>query len=1003
MTHEERQERIEEFRKSIKHYGEYYTDLPIIANEFIEYITNPNASLPSTTFSMGWFNFQILGVLSILDTPDKWVDEDLRIIQIITQPIYWTDPSPSHYGYSYYFERYFFTNYLNNILSANQKYFLPMLTTWKKLGCSEDELIKGIIQYINVEFWLDQDNSLKELGHYMLEKTLQDFNSVYKHFNNENDFILFRLLINHTDINEDEILPKFLNIRKNDEGLNEISIFSTEALLNKDKEKYKSIILNKIPEIESATCMLNINNLLSKFFRHSDKSSEIEKILQYLDRIKIEMKHKGVNFYKYDHYLVEEGKHVNFFELSIEQLLILDPTNQKEYLIDLFEKCSSPNHKQMILSKLAGTYKEQILPSVFSEKGQVLISVWGADDYYKTMFKLLQTIDYQQYEPKVWEFTKNKSKKIREMAAITLSKLGERIIPEANKLLNDKKGEVRQIGALILSLIKTDESQRILLEALDNEKNDDARDVILESLSGILPVPQTEEEVKERIEKAQKRGKLDSPIEKWLDESQLPSLHWVSGKAFTSDEIRYLFYRQSRTKDIRIDSEAKPMLALIDKSTSHDFASALLKTYFTNGADAKQKYCLGLGAILGGDDECNSLKTKVTQWADAGRGKMAEYAVKALALNGSTKALRVVEFFSRKYKNKNKNIGAAANEAFVIVAEDLNISPYELADSIIPDFGFDGLFKEFEVDGETYRAFIDNDFKLAYLNEDNKVLKSLPKATTNELKEEFKEIGKEIKDIVKSQSSRLEQYLVIQRKWNTEKWQAFFMGNPVMFAYAIRLIWGIYDADNQLIDTFRCQEDQTLINAEGDEIELSEDVQIGMVHPISLTAEQITYWTENLYEDDIQPIFPQLTRPVIVLSENDKNLKISREFQGVQYGGYGFISKMEKIGWNRGSVVDGGWISSYFKDFSDLGFTAIITQQGELCVGYYDGNAELNELMFVRKKAVQFGSYVYDEPSNENDERLMAFGEVPAIIYSEVMADMQFFKENDLKKQNEAK
>ncbi len=630
-------------------------------------------------------------------------------------------------------------------------------------------------------------------------------------------------------------------------------------------------------------------------------------------------------------------------------------------------------------------------------------SAFEDSDSLKGYFNLLIITNQSKYEREIWSFLQHKSKKIREMAAITLSKLGERIIPEANKLLNDTKGEVRQIGALILSLIKTDESQRILLEALDNEKNDDARDVILESLSGILPVPKTEEELKERIEKAQKRGNLDNPIEKWLDESQLPTLNWLSRKAFTANEIRYLFYRQSRTKDIRIDSEAKPMLALIDKSSSHDFAAALLKTYFTNGADAKQKYCLGLGAILGSDDECNSLKSKITQWADAGRGKMAEYAVKALALNGSTKALRAVEFFSRKYKNKNKNIGAAANEAFVIVAEDLNISPYELADSIIPDFGFDGLFKEFEVNDDTYRAYIDNDFKLAYLNEDNKVLKSLPKATSNELKEEFKEIGKEIKDIVKSQSSRLEQYLVIQRKWNTEKWQAFFMGSPVMFAYAVRLIWGIYDTDNQLIDTFRCQEDQTLINLEGDEIELPEDAQIGMVHPISLTAEQVTYWTENLYDDDIQPIFPQLTRPVISLNEKDKNLKISRAFQGVQYGGYGFISKMEKIGWNRGSVVDGGWISSYFKDFSDLGFTAIITQQGELCVGYYDGNAELNELMFVRKKAVQFGSYIYDEPSNENDERLMAFGEVLAIIYSEVMADMQFFKENDLKKQNEAK
>jgi len=240
--------------------------------------------------------------------------------------------------------------------------------------------------------------------------------------------------------------------------------------------------------------------------------------------------------------------------------------------------------------------------------------------------------------------------------------------------------------------------------------------------------------------------------------------------------------------------------------------------------------------LLGDDQTIELLKSKVVQWAENGRGKMAEYAVKAIALSVTNKALQTVEFFSRKYKSENKNIGEAAQQAFAIAAEEMGISAYELTDSIIPDFGFVGLFREFEVNQEPFRAFIDTDFKLAYLNEDGKVLKSPPKNTDKALVKEFKEIGKEIRDIVKSQSSRLKQYLVTQRKWNSEAWQAFFMGNPVMFAYAVRLIWGAFDQDGQLRFTFRCLEDQTLVNQAEEECELSPEHSIGMVHPLRLLA-----------------------------------------------------------------------------------------------------------------------------------------------------------------------
>ena len=571
----------------------------------------------------------------------------------------------------------------------------------------------------------------------------------------------------------------------------------------------------------------------------------------------------------------------------------------------------------------------------------------------------------------------------------------------------------------------------------------------IESTSVCLVENATIESVAETVAAAKKRKKLDKPVVAWL--VNYPTLNYKNAeKTLDSDTIAFLFYRMSQVKDIGTDLEARPLLSLIDRETSAPFAKWLLDAYFQNGADAKLKWCLTLGAVLGGDNEIAFLQRNVVSFADNSRGKMAENVVKALALQGSQRALRAVEFFSRKYKTKNKNVGAAALEAFDVAAEELGITPYELADSVIPNFDFDGLFKEFEANKETYRAYIGNDFKLAFLDEDNKLLKALPKGTSAELKEEFKEIGKEIRDIVKSQSSRLEQYLVIQRRWSVDKWQDLFLTNPVMFVYAVRLIWGIFDEKNQLIAVFRCQEDQTLTDKNGDEIDFLElkiknselkidhaladgrmtsdgrinspaidnettinngriyspenvrntegsKLSISMVHPIDLDVETIDFWKNDLLENDIEPIFPQLNRPVISLNTMDENVKMSDAFEGVEIGGYTFLSRMDKTGWVKGSIGDGGAILSYYKTFTEVGLVAIVMQTGSLSVGYYDVNAEIGKMMFVKKADIRFGNYMYDEPSKMNDPRLVRFGNVPPIVYAEVMADMWFFKDNRVK------
>ena len=48
----------------------------------------------------------------------------------------------------------------------------------------------------------------------------------------------------------------------------------------------------------------------------------------------------------------------------------------------------------------------------------------------------------------------------------------------------------------------------------------------------------------------------------------------------------------------------------------------------------------------------------------------------------------------------------------------------------------------------------------------------------------------------------------------------------------------------------------------------------------------------------------------------------------------------------------------------------------------------LEDFSFVKSGSVQVGGYTYDRPSEESDARLIPFGDVPPVVFSEVMGDL---------------
>jgi hypothetical protein len=496
-------------------------------------------------------------------------------------------------------------------------------------------------------------------------------------------------------------------------------------------------------------------------------------------------------------------------------------------------------------------------------------------------------------EAELWKLFDHKSKPVRHAAARALGRIGPDALPTACKKLAEKKAAVRSAAVTLLSTLETAAASEALEARLDEETDEEVRDQILLALERVWEAQGrkiTRKDVARRIERA--ADKLGAPLVKWLDEKKLPPLHYAGKKRETLSppEVRYLLYRQSRAREMRADVEAKPLYALIDRATSGDFALAVLQRFLASDMAAEDRWALAAAGLLGDDRIVPVLMQQIRAWVDKNRGKLAEYAAQALALQGGDVALCAVDALSIRYRSKQKNIGKAAGEAFAEAAERLGISVEELGDRVVPWLGFEpGKPRLLGTGDKQIEVRIAPDFKLAFRDvAKRKPVKSLPAWVPAAEKNEFKDLAATLREVVKGQLARLENLMVRQFRWPVDRWRELYLAHPLLFPFACRLTWGQYDAEGRLRGTFRALEDQTLTNERDGSVDLAADASIGIVHPLELSPEQRQAWMTHLADYEVTPPFLQMERPVVYPAEDEKTLKMSSRYRGTDLNGMTF-------------------------------------------------------------------------------------------------------------------
>ncbi len=506
------------------------------------------------------------------------------------------------------------------------------------------------------------------------------------------------------------------------------------------------------------------------------------------------------------------------------------------------------------------------------------------------------------------------------------------------EMLKSPKGGKREMAVEVLRNWGIEQYRELLSQAMEAEKTKKIRTLIQEFLAPKEHVSGNSADGEESGGKGQPGGAARTVEEiirealmgnrkrklAWLALENAGKVHLLTGEEASEAYMAALLISYADMGVPGANKDAERLAAGLKQEELAAYIGEIFHRFMEDGAQAKKKWILYAAAIHGGEAIVPVLHARIQEWPQHARGAMAAEAVKALALNGTSAALLLVDQTARKCKFRQ--VKAAAAEALDYAAGQLGIPREELEDRIVPNLGFDRrMERTFDYGKRQFKVLLSPNLSLEVYDGNGKSLKNLPapgKTDDPQLSknayEAWKLLKKQLKTVLSNQKIRLEQAMRTRRQWEPQKWSELFVVNPVMHQFAMSLVWGVYE-NGVLTNTFRYMEDGTFNTAEEEEYDFPQSGSIGLVHPIELPEDVLNAWRGQLSDYEIVQPIEQLERPVFRVTEEEKEATELIRFGGLVINGLSLSGKLQDMGWYKGEVGDGGVYHSFYRDDQDKG------------------------------------------------------------------------------------
>ncbi|MEI0564176.1 DUF4132 domain-containing protein [Brachyspira pulli] len=337
--------------------------------------------------------------------------------------------------------------------------------------------------------------------------------------------------------------------------------------------------------------------------------------------------------------------------------------------------------------------------------------------------------------------------------------------------------------------------------------------------------------------------------------------------------IKYIYMEYSRLKSPTKIRDLDKIISYFDFTSFINVIKNVFDRWIFEGADTSYKYVMIPYLVYENEYKIDSIVYKVREWCDSGRISLANYAISALASNGSLYSLIVIDYISNNFKYFQ--IKNASKLAFKSAAKRLNISEDKLSDKIIPNFGIDlNGNKILKDDNHSFTITVDEQLNITKIidNNTNKTITKLDKYhdLDKNLLYEFTSMKSHVKMAYKFQISRLYKALMTGKRWTVDEWLEIFTENYIMNLLADMFIWTVYNKNDKILKHIKySKKDKAFYTLDNESYKLNKQYLISLASPIEMSNEDVEKAKKLITELKIKQPFNQMQSITFNFEEGD--------------------------------------------------------------------------------------------------------------------------------------
>jgi Domain of unknown function (DUF4132) len=477
----------------------------------------------------------------------------------------------------------------------------------------------------------------------------------------------------------------------------------------------------------------------------------------------------------------------------------------------------------------------------------------------------------------------------------------------------------------------------------------------------------------------------------WIDPIELPPIT-IGDSSLNPEQIQSVLtaLKQSKPEPHMAIGDLK---LLCDPVSLDTFGWHLFEAWLTAGAPSKENWALLAVGWLGNDTSALKLAPIIRHWPGESQHARAVAGLECLREIGTDTALMQINGIAHKVKFQG--IKTRAKQCMESIAADRRMSRDELEDRIVPDCGLDEHgSKVFDFGDRQFHLALADNLKPMVKDADNKLKADLPQPNSKDNAAKatasiaaWKLLKKQLAEVLKIQTLRLEQVMVNDRRWSVPDFELLLVHHPLMLILSQRILWANYSAEGKLLKTFRLTEDQSYADSSDKTCKLDKESRVGIVHPLVISKQDGKLWGEIFSDYNIIQPFPQLGRPVYTLEPSEMDGMEITKFKNIQIPVVSLVRTLEALGWQRSGLHDHGDYSAHSKYFAAAQVTAIIGDYHQVSVNLSLDNESIDGCCFVTGEWKGW-DYPAGQWGNQEKAKLLKLSEVSSILLSEVLSDL---------------